>query len=643
MKSSIFSVKPVTNLFYLEIKKVSFFLMLLSLVILLVCIPQINFISYPQSTITSKFIVFIYFCICLFSIFFLRIFKLKTTYLLLSNIDITLAILVIYIVINRYFFQTDYGFSIRFIELLGLGFLYVVFRTLKVKLFYGVLVAILISGIIQAVYGNLQLLGYFTSNHSGFKLTGSFFNPGPYAGFLASVFPIAIGLYLFREKVIRSLLLPNASTKKDLILITITKLSFEYVPLLGIISIILIIPATQSRSSWLAVLIGSLFLFELRYQILKTLLKQLSNLKKAILIAGSVLIIGISLFGIYHFKKGSSDGRLFIWKVSTEIIKDNPVFGVGFDRFKAHYMNYQANYFSKHGEIQEALVADNTYYAFNEFIQFITEQGVFGFIILIIIFYFIIKMTPEKENNDLGFVIKISLLFIGVFAFFSYPMEILPIKLIMVVLLAALAKLDQSKIKPLQNFKISAPIKFTFKTLVIGGILITTIFSFKYIYKLNTGFKNWELALNNYQYGDYESAIQEYESAYPELKNSGEFLMNYGKALSIYKKDKKAVQILKQAKRHLNTTIIETALGDAYKNLNQYKEGETAYKHAANMIPTRFYPLYLLAKLYEESGQKANAIAMANTILNKEVKIPSTAIKEIQQEMNDLKIKLKTK
>lgn len=49
------------------------------------------------------------------------------------------------------------------------------------------------------------------------------------------------------------------------------------------------------------------------------------------------------------------------------------------------------------------------------------------------------------------------------------------------------------------------------------------------------------------------------------------------------------------------------------------------------MAPARFYPLYLLAKLYDETGQIEKAVAMA-----KEVKIESTAIKEIQEEMRKI-------
>ena len=54
------------------------------------------------------------------------------------------------------------------------------------------------------------------------------------------------------------------------------------------------------------------------------------------------------------------------------------------------------------------------------------------------------------------------------------------------------------------------------------------------------------------------------------------------------------------------------------------------------MIPVRFYPLYLQAKLHEESGNKKKAVAMAKAILNKNIKVPSTAIREIKAEMEEI-------
>ena len=50
------------------------------------------------------------------------------------------------------------------------------------------------------------------------------------------------------------------------------------------------------------------------------------------------------LFGSYFLKKDSADGRLLIWNCSWRMIIDSPMYGHGFDAFRAHYMDYQANF-----------------------------------------------------------------------------------------------------------------------------------------------------------------------------------------------------------------------------------------------------------------------------------------------------------
>ncbi len=489
---------------------------------------------------------------------------------------------------------------------------------------------IIFSGIIQSFYGNLQLLGYYPSNHSAFKITGSFFNPGPYAGFLTAVWPISLGMYLFKE-VIENQCKKTFKNKFSSIQNMLIKFTLEYIPLVGIVSVAILLPATRSRASWLAVIIGSLILIEWRYHIIKKVFSKISGLKKTILLSGTIIVIGISLFGIYNLKKGSSDGRLLVWNVSKEIIKDNSVTGVGFDRFKAHYMNYQADYFAEHGETMEALVADNTYYAFNEGFQFIVENGFIGFLILCMVIFTIHRVKVEDKNNFLFFIIKATLLTIGVFALFSYPMQLLPIKLIIVIILALLASLDFGKYhigRDIKPYKIRI-LKTTFFILSIIGFLKGVT----YTQTLGLSFKTWENGLTLYKYGDYKGAVEEFKDVYSIFKNEGDFLMNYGKALSMNKQDLEAIKVLERTKFHLNTTIIETALGDSYKNLKQYSKAEVAYIHAKNMIPVRFYPMYLLAKLYNESGENTKAIMIAKQILEKDIKIPSTAIKEIQAEM----------
>lgn len=619
-----------------------YYVLIIVICLLLAGLPQINISDYVQPTITSKFVIFVYSCIVIVGVWVLLFAFSKPKAINISKLDIALFLLLSYIIINRYFIQNNFGFSIRYLELLGLSFIYIILRNLSIKSYAWFLLVIVISGIIQAVYGNLQLFDYYPSNHSGFKMTGSFFNPGPYAGFLTAVYPIALGMYLFKEKITKQV---QSQLKSKLKIInTITAYIFEYIPLIGLVSIILVIPALRSRAAWIAVLLSSVILIEFRYHFIKKGLKQITHTKKIALIVLSISILSVGLFGIYHFKKGSSDGRLFIWKVSTEIIKNNPVFGVGFDRFKAYYMNYQADYFAKHGETTEALVADNTYYAFNDWLQFVTENGLIGFLMLFIVLFVLFRIKVSNKNNHFFLLIKGTILAIGIFALFSYPMQILPIKLILVILLAFLGNLDKKKFSILKFDNTAKPYaSWVFKIAVFTVILLGLSKAIIYTQYLDKGFKTWKNAMSIYQYGDYMGAINKYKNAYSILKKNGDFLMNYGKALSMNKQNLEAIQILEEAKQQLNTTIIETALGDSYKALEQNKKAEKAYQHAANMIPSRFYPNYLLAKLYEESGQNNKAYLKAKEILNKDIKIPSTAIKEIKIEMDKLLDKLHNK
>jgi O-antigen ligase len=622
-------------------------------------LPQINIQEYVLSTITSKFIYFLYGSIALLGFYILYVVSDPKKQYSFSKLDLALFALLSYITINRYFIQSHYGFSIRYMELLGLSFLYVVLRHISFKNYYWLLLSVIISGIIQAVYGNLQLLGYYASNHSGFKMTGSFFNPGPYAGFLVSVWTVALGMYLFKDSIttqVQSQTKSNAPFFNEFI-----KYTFEYIPLLGLISIAIVLPALQSRASWIAAIVGSVVLVELRYRFLSNLFEKVTaKLQKTALMLLAIGILSAGLFSIYHYKKASSDGRAFIWKVTTEMIVDAPVFGVGFDLFKAHYMEYQAEYFQKNGETPETLVADNTYYTFNEGLQFVAENGLLGLLFLMIVMYILFK-TKAKEGHQLNsFIAKTGLLTIGVFACFSYPMQILPIKLVLVVLLAMLsngaADTFQLKIltprpspherqrtgEAMERGTIGTIVNSVLYKLIIVLLACVGMYQiFAYTKDLSQGFITWNNALNNHQYGDYKGAVLEFESVYPIFKKDGDFLMNYGKTLAMAGEPHKAIAVLEQAKHYQNNTVIATALGDSYKATKQYDKAEANYKQAVNMTPSKFYANYLLAKLYDDSGQEHKAVTMAKKLMNKEIKVPSTAIKEIRGEMKNILIKYK--
>ena len=77
-------------------------------------------------------------------------------------------------------------------QLVVLWFLLRYFLTEAPCLKFFFLFVLMLTGLVEAVWGMQQLHGYAYSNHSLFRLTGSFFNPGPYCGYLAVVLPVCL-------------------------------------------------------------------------------------------------------------------------------------------------------------------------------------------------------------------------------------------------------------------------------------------------------------------------------------------------------------------------------------------------------------------------------------------------------------------
>ena len=101
--------------------------------------------------------------------------------------------------------------------------------------------SLVLLGAIEAVWGLRQLYGFSVSGHSRYALTGSFINPGPYGGYLAMILPVCLHLYL-----------RACEWKSTDVLHKIEKVTAG---LAGIL-ILCVLPATMSRSAWIAAAIS---------------------------------------------------------------------------------------------------------------------------------------------------------------------------------------------------------------------------------------------------------------------------------------------------------------------------------------------------------------------------------------------------
>ncbi len=520
----------------------------------------------------------------------------------------------------------------------------------------------ILSGFLQAVYGLLQLYGVFPSHHNLFKITGSFFNPAPYALYLAVVFPVALGKVLFNERNER--IETNERNernerneenekieKKDISNISsffhsfihslnlpsfISSLNY-YLSFATVIAILLVLPVTMIRASWLGALAGSLVVLQYKYHYLQGINHFLKSPFRRIM--GAILtIIVVTLIGtgIYLLKKDSANGKLFIWEVTLGKIAEKPLLGHGLGRFEAEYNNWQAAYFQNHPEemnSKKGWVAGNTKYAFNEFLEMAAEVGITGIIVfvavIISVFYFIPSCFHSFKNsnfyNVLLFSSLVSLLCCAAFSFPFYSISTLVLEFALIGIIT----ISSNAVLVLKTH--SLPLHLSLATMLFA----VSIPQFGILQKTPC-FSKWNEANHLYAMSDYDAANSRFKDIIPSLAFKGELWQQYGKSLQMDGNNEESFIVLEKAALYTSDYILYTTLGDAYKGIMQYGKAESAYQQASYMEPNKLYPCYLLAKLYDDSGQRLKAVKTAARLLDKNIKVQSTAIEEIRIEMKSI-------
>lgn len=503
-----------------------------------------------------------------------------------------------------------------------------------------------IIGGIEATIGVLQVYGLHPVFHSQFKVTGTFFNPAPFAAFLVGVLPFA----LFLSRAYRQSSTPiiresqfhssgrNKNISKTLLMaikqLLISKKPLSWIGYLIIFSIIIVLPSTHSRAAYLGAIsvLGVWAYFQ--YRPFAILNKWINRIWKKVLLYSTTSILLISfLGGLYLFKKDSASGRVLIWKVALRTIEKHPVSGYGFNTFQAIFAKEQSAYFAEQQRPErEEMLAGSAKWAFNEFLQTASETGVVGMIILLaIILYALWIGFVQKDIKDRYLAVSAgcSVLGIMVFGCFSYPFHSQPSTMTLFFSLSILAAQDNSKI----NIRINKEPLRVILNLIFLCITIVIITFLAVLYQeREQSYRIWNEAEMLYSNGAYIKANESFEEAYPVLKHHGLFLQKYGKSLSMSKQYNEAIRLLKEGELYYVDEVWFNTMGDSYKGIKKYDQAEEYYQMAADMVPHKFYPLYLLQKMYKETGELDKSKAMARKILNKRVKVHSIAIEEIRKE-----------
>ena len=551
----------------------------------------------------------------------------------ISNIDIILFIYAIYnICLNLFHYQIIQS-EVLF-ESFSLFILYILFRSIKIKHIIYLLFIFPLVGSAQIVYGIKNQANDFDPGYGFSDITGIFNNSGLFGGFIAIVFVLTVGIVIFFSQAFFS------KYKNKLL----TYLKFTLILVLVVLLIQLL--ASNSRAAWCACLAGVLYLIVSKLDIYSWF-SELSRFKKWFLTILSIALMYIFSSWLYGLKNKSADGRVLIWKISSKMIGDTPLFGRGSTGFQSGFMEYQAAYFKTHTQSPLSSLADDNIYAFNEFIRIWVEQGIIGLLLSLILVYFLFFNTNRGKREETHedwklIIIKASLLSVLIFGLFSYPMNVFQFNLVIVFFIAAISSLSLKKVQLIGLKGFVHLIEFKIlntKVLKIGTVLIWFIIAINLalrIYNYADVCKQWNTALKDFNQTNPIQSISILQASYPKLKNNGVFLSTYGKALNLSEHYTEAVPILLRANLQLPSATNYIELGKSYKATGQYEAAKNAWYKASDMIPAMFTPHYLTAKMYWQIGKKTDAQQIANDLLRKEVKIRSPILYNMLVEMDSL-------
>lgn len=452
----------------------------------------------------------------------------------------------------------------------------------------------------EAILGLRQLYGFATSGHSMYALTGSFFNPGPYSGYLAMILPVCLYQWLVCGR------------------------RGGRVVAGGVMLLIFcVLPAGMSRSAWLAAGVSCLcvYAWHMDWTDKFRLLWQQQRQRVVMVVVGGFCVLLLAGYLLFVLKPDSARGRLFMWKITCRAIAEKPLTGYGIHNFAAAYGNAQETYFAAGDyELWEERVAGSPEYAFNEYLQAAVELGIpLAVCLLVVVVLCLYRGVRKGRYGICGAILSLM-----IFSFSSYPLQ-LPVFIVTFggLLVACLSGADRW-----QWLGLAVSVG------IIGG------FRLKNDLQVEQACREWMNARVLYNAGAYQSAEKEYGRLYPLLRDRASFLFEYGHGLHKQQQFSKSNRILKEALQRSCDPMILNVIGKNYQQMGDCLSAEDWFIRSTHRLPGRIYPYYLLAKLYAEPSfrQPDKFEKMKWMVLTKEPKVHSTAIRQMREEIKKIQL-----
>lgn len=439
--------------------------------------------------------------------------------------------------------------------------------------------------------GFMQLAGLEASRHHLFDVTGTFFNPGPYAIFVAVVLAVSVAWWYRHGEAFA-----GRGRWSRMGAWSVAAVAVFCFPVLV---------ATWSRTAWVAVAVAAACLLWKAHR------------RMVLWGMGVAVCAGVAA---YFLKQGSADGRLLMTMVAGRAWAGEWLCGHGLGGYAQAYGAAQEAFFAARPGSPLSVVAGSPEYAFNGVLGVGVEQGVLGAVpALVLGLWSLAVLCRRGEVSAYGWLVLL------VSSLFSYPFALWPF-LSLAVAWVALAVSLEAGAAEVRWWKRTA----VWPVVAAGGLCV------------------WHLSACTVRrveaYEEFRRVrgiqdvafLEDYRKKYEDLKAYPDFLFTFGTALREAGRYNESNAMLRQGTRVSCDPVFYTLMGNNYRDLGAVAEAESAYRKAFGMLPGRMYPLYRLMKLYEAEGQMRKAEEMARQIIAFRPKVDSPAVREMKSEAKKL-------
>lgn len=325
--------------------------------------------------------------------------------------------------------------------------------------------------------------------------------------------------------------------------------------------------------------------------------------------------IGTQLATIQDDAQESS--RINAWTWSLDLIKRNPVLGVGAGNWKINILEYENQHKTDYIYI---------YKAHNDFVEVTTETGLIGGLLYISIFVFIfwnlIKAYLYKDRNTRRyrhlFLAGVGLLFYSVDAFFNFPLDRPEIQMLFAFYLAigivTTLSHDDAESEDKDRLLAEEPKEKDRKRkgLSMGFAALMILLMLGTAYILHTNFQSNKLQRTIYQdimRGSLDHDPDEFLAEFPFIPNITIWGESVNSAIARYllqeERNEEVIELLRpDADVNPWDARREFFMASAFNNMGEADSALVYSQKAYELKPYYFRNVHLLTRLMQQKGQE---------------------------------------